>query len=555
MNRGVVLFCAVCIFLCHLSVAQPQYAFRVYFHDKTGSPVLSSPLVFLSQRALDRRFDQNITVDSTDRPVSPAYVDSVLTLTTGKFHLTSRWMNYMVVLLSDSTKILTLQGKNYIDSIKWVGYYTTALHKGTTATNPKFSSETSGQTAKTTGSSSYYDSSWPQTTMVNGDYLHDKGFKGKGKLIAVIDEGFANIDIGTGFDSMRNNGKLLDRYNFVTASATLNTISFHGTQCLSTMAGYKPYAYVGSAPEADYAVYCSEIIQPDQELEMDNLVAATERADSLGADIISESLGYNTFSNPGGFHSLVYNDIDGKTTNVAIAANMCTKKGMLFVASAGNEGGNSWNYILTPGDADSAITVGSVTPTKVIASNSGYGPNAAGRIKPDVCMQGQDAVVLNDGSNAGNAGGTSYATPQLAGWAACLWQAGGNSITPYQLRTAIIQSADLYQNPDNHYGYGIPDFKKAFDLLGIKDTPQNPGWSVSPNPFSKQVEIKMYLSKNDVVGIVMTDLSGRIVFSNEQSLSKGAQDLFLSMPNLSSGIYFLKITTSDNRSVVKMVKN
>jgi hypothetical protein len=553
MSRCVVLLCVACIFFSHLSVAQPQYAFRVYFHDKKGSPAITNPLVFLSQRALDRRTAQNIAVDSTDRPASPDYIDSVLTLTTGKFHLSSRWMNYMVVLLSDSSKILMLQSKNYIDSIKWVGYYTTALHKGSRATNPKFSPETLGQAAKTTNA--WYGAAEPQTTMVNGDYLHDKGYKGKGKLIAVLDEGFSNIDVGTGFDSMRNNGRLLDRYNFVTASATLNTLSSHGTSCLSTMAGYKPNDYVGSAPEADYAVYCSEIIQPDQELEMDNMVAAAERADSLGADIISESLGYNEFFNPGGYHMLNYADIDGKTTIAAKAANMATSKGILFVASAGNEGGGSWNYILTPGDADSAITIGSVTPTKVIAGNSGYGPNSAGRIKPDVCMQGQSAIALNDGSNAGAAGGTSFATPQLAGWAACLWQAAGKSITPYQLRTAIIQSADLYLNPDNHYGYGIPDFKKAFDLLGIKDTPKNPGWSVSPNPFTNKVEVKIFLAQNDDVSIVMTDISGRIVFKNEQALSKGFRDFFLSMPNLMSGIYFLHIITADGRSVMKLVKH
>ena len=97
----------------------------------------------------------------------------------------------------------------------------------------------------------------------------------------------------------------------------------------------------------------------DMPFEMDNMLAATERADSIGADVISSSLGYNTFVSP--FTSLVYADIDGKSTIAARAANMATQKGILFVTSAGNEGGGGWNYVLTPGDADSAATVGSST--------------------------------------------------------------------------------------------------------------------------------------------------------------------------------------------------
>src|SRR5205085_641379 len=105
------------------------------------------------------------------------------------------------------------------------------------AVNPKFASETTGQPLAKT-SAGYYGDAEAQTKMVNGDYLHNMGHRGKGKLIAVMDEGFSNMDVGTGFDSMRNAGRLLDRYNFVNASTVLNTISSHGTSSLSTMAGY-----------------------------------------------------------------------------------------------------------------------------------------------------------------------------------------------------------------------------------------------------------------------------------------------------------------------------
>jgi serine protease AprX len=262
---------------------------------------------------------------------------------------------------------------------------------------------------------------------------------------------------------------------------------------LSTIAAYIPDTFVGAAPEASYALYVTEYSPQEQEIELDNALAATERADSIGADIISISLGYNLFTNPF-YYPFVYSDIDGKSSVAAKGANMATAKGMIYVASAGNEGGGAWNYILTPGDADSALTVGSVNEFKVPATNSSYGPNASGRIKPDVCLMGNPAEVLSSGTNTQYINGTSFATPQLAGWAACLWQSahGNNS---YKIRQAIVQSAHIYTTPDNHLGYGVPDFRKAQELLGIKEvnidlSPQH--WvAVWPNPFTDAITVKV----------------------------------------------------------------
>jgi hypothetical protein len=68
---------------------------------------------------------------------------------------------------------------------------------------------------KTTGSSAYYGTAYDQTKLVNGDYLHDRGYKGKGKLIAVMDEGFAGVNTGPVFDSLMKSGRLADTRNFV----------------------------------------------------------------------------------------------------------------------------------------------------------------------------------------------------------------------------------------------------------------------------------------------------------------------------------------------------
>jgi hypothetical protein len=549
MRQCVILCVIAIIFLCgNTALAQPQYAFRVSFTDKNGAPPLTSPLTFLSQRALDRRNAQSLTTDSTDRPVSPDYVDSVLTLTGGKFHLTSRWLNYVVVLLTDSSQMLQLQSKPYISKTEYIGYYSPALHKNKlTIPLPSF--------LKGTGSEAYYGKAYTQTAIVNGDYLHDLGYKGQGKLIAVLDEGFDGINGAPGFDSMNAGGRLLDQYDFVKASPVVNTIYDHGSNALSLIAGNIPGTFVGSAPNAQYAVYATEIRTSEQYLEMDNLLAATERADSLGADIVSVSLGYNSFQGPAS-PNLTYADINGSKTIAAKAANIATTKGILFVASAGNEGGNSWNYILTPGDADSAITIGSADAGKNVASNSGYGPNSSGRRKPDVCMMGAPASFLRAGNTTASEHATSWATPQLAGWAACLWQAVGASVTPFQLKQAIISSAHMYTTPDNHSGYGVPDFKKAFELLKVKDIPGVPAaWvTLTPNPAEEHTTVQIYLSKKSDIAIRITDITGKLVYTATQALDSGLQKQVVPVTSLASGVYLLKVVADDKEAVVRMVK-
>lgn len=557
MGRGLVLCLIGLISYVGVASAQ-QYGFRISFTDKGGTPyTFADPSAYLSQRAIDRRNTQSIAIDSTDLPVSPDYMDTVLTQTGGKLHMTSKWFNYTILLLSDSADILNLQGKPFIENIEYIAFYPTGLHKSAQTTAPTNNNWSKySLPLRTTGTAAYYGHPFNQHELVRGDYLHDIGWKGKGKLIAVLDEGFSDVNSAPAFDSVYNSGRIVDHYNFVDAKADVYTNGQHGTTSLSTMAGNLPGTYVGTAPEADYALYITEVAGSEQMLELDNVVAASERADSAGADVITISLGYDRFNLPTNY-SLTYADIDGKTTIAARGANMATTKGILFVASAGNEGGGTWNYILTPGDADSAITIGSVGLNKSPASNSGYGPNSAGHIKPNVCMVGQPASVMRNGPNPDFSSGTSWATPQLAGWAACLMQASGN-FTPYQIRTAIEKSAHFYQNPGVQLGYGVPNFQYALQLLNVKELPMFPDaneWiKISPNPVSDEATIRIYRERRGQTELAITDLNGRVVYNKTITTSTGVQTHKVSLPQLSRGVYFLKAVSDDKEATVKFVK-
>ena len=338
---------------------------------------------------------------------------------------------------------------------------------------------------------------------------------------------------------------------------------------LSTMAGYSPGNFVGTAPLATYALYITENNSADQPVNMCNMIAGAERADSLGADVITESLGYDLLESPGPCNMITFpenfDSMDGKTTVAAKAANIATTKGILFVATAGNDGGSVpgyGNHILTPGDADSALTVGAVDPTGAIAPFSGYGPNAAGVVKPDVCDVGLDAVICNSApppliSSAGE--GTSFSTPQIAGWAACLWEANPLA-TPYQVKQAIIKCASNYTDPGVQLGYGIPDFACTETLLNVKEVA--PPFSLSnwfiatPNPFSQELKLFVEPNTGGNIDFTLIDIAGRTVASLSYYFYKGYNaPVTLSVPYLPSGIYILKAVSSTQQQVIKVEKD
>ena len=550
MCRKLLLLLLVLIQLSD-SAKATQYAYQINFHNKTGTLPFSDSLTFLTTRSLARRTAQGIALDSTDLPVTKAYVDSVLVLTGGKLHCKSKWMNLCVILIFDSTKINTLNGLSFISSKKLVGIYSDSLHKNAhEETEPDYAANKT-----TTTDATYYAQSWQQSLMVNGNYLHDLSYKGSGKIIAVLDAGFVGTNTHSGFDSLRTSGRIIDQHNFTLASNNIYAYDNHGTEVLSTMAGYVPDTFVGSAPLASYALYITEDDNSEQPIELLNMLCSAERADSIGADVITTSLGYSTFDNAA-YNFTYAPDLDGKTTIAAKTANMATQKGMLFIATAGNEGGNTWNNVLTPGDADSALTIGNVDITGTCAYNSGYGPNAAGQIKPDVCTLGQPGAVFNAGGGYMSINGTSISTPEIAGWATCLWQAVPHA-TPATLRRAIISCASHYASPGTQIGYGIPNFKCAAIQLNVVDTPfpQNDMSILIPNPATQSLNIIVTLRTAQEVSFRLMDLAGReiMLFSSffDSGINKQVSYNIATLPN---GMYFLKATAGNNRQVLKLVK-
>jgi hypothetical protein len=77
---------------------------------------------------------------------------------------------------------------------------------------------------------------------------------------------------------------------------------------------------------------------------------------------------------------------------------------------------------------------------------------------------GVAAILETSTGTIGTGNGTSFACPNMAGLATCLWQ-GFPELSNMQIRSALWQSGNRATAPDDRVGYGIPDMISAFENL------------------------------------------------------------------------------------------
>ncbi len=460
----LILFVALAFFEIQSYAQFSRYIIR--FKDKGTNPFsINNPSQYLSTRSIQRRTRYSIAIDSMDLPVTPGYIDSIRLAGAVTILNSSKWLNQVAIQTSDAAALIKINAFPFVLSS---GPVATKVQSGTTAVNKKFdapdiSVPLNPVPQNLTADYYSYGQSFGQVHLHNGEFLHNRGFRGEGMQLAMLDAGFSNYLTIPTFDSIRNNNQILGTWDFVTGNASVNEDHPHGTNCLSTIAANMPGLFVGTAPKTSFYLYRTEDAATEYPIEEQNWAAGAERADSLGVDICSTSLGYNTFDNASFNHT--YADMDGNTTIIAKAADIAAKKGMLIVVAAGNEGTSSWHFIITPADADSVMAVGAVTTSGVVGSFSSYGPSSDGQIKPSVSAVGVGAIVANSANGQPISGnGTSFACPNMAGLSTCLWQAFPE-VNNIAIINTLQQSANRFATPDNRTGYGIPDMKKAFVML------------------------------------------------------------------------------------------
>ena len=434
--------------------------------DKGTNPfTLANPSAYLTARSIQRRTRYGIAIDSTDLPITPRYIDSIRMAGAVVILNSSKWLNQVAIQTTDAAALAKIAGFPFVLSS---GPAAAKNSQTITPVNKKLDAEFTQAPVPTTSNTiaaDYYSygASYGQVRLHNGEFLHNRGFRGQGMHMAVLDAGFFNYLTLPTFDSIRNSGQVLGTWDFVAGNASVNEDNSHGTACLSTIAANMPGTFMGTAPKTSFYLYRTEDVNSEYPIEEQNWVAGMERADSLGIDISSTSLGYFTFDNP--VFNYTYANMNGNTTISAKGADLAAKKGIICVVAAGNEGNGAWHYIITPSDGDSVMAVGAVSTAGNVGSFSSYGPSSDGQIKPSVAAVGVSAVVANPSTGQpGFGSGTSYACPNMAGLTTCLWQAFPE-INNMGIINVMQQSATRATNPDDRVGYGIPDMKKAFVRL------------------------------------------------------------------------------------------
>ncbi len=530
------------LFITSFVFSQEEQAWVFFTPKAFESSMLETPADFLTTKAVVRKERHGIAIDERDLPLDEANINTLITGTGVTYITQSKWFNGIYVKGLESS-IRALTSFDFVDSV----FFMDRSLNGNSGAK-KLKSNKGNNIDKFAQESTFnYGNTSVQINQINLPPLHNAGFSGEGMTIAVLDSGFENVDIIQGFQRARTNGKILGGYDFPNRTDAIFEYknSDHGTSVLSCMAGFVEDQFVGTAPDASYYLFRTEIAERESPEEEALWIAAAERADSLGVDVLNTSLGYTTFDEAK--YNYSPSDMNGQTTFISQGVNIALKKGMIPVTSAGNTGNDSWRIVSAPADSPAAFSIGAVNSSGTKASFSAFGPTADNRIKPDVVAMGQGTTVFNDQGIINTSNGTSFSGPIVAGAVACLWQAFPNA-TPQEIMDLVRSSASQFNSPDNNLGYGIADFGAAYNgSLSVEDFTQV---EIQEGQDLISTLVDVYLQINErLIGSVINvfDLQGRLVFETEALSSR------IEVEALQEGVYIFQNSSNDKATL--FIKN
>lgn len=419
------------------SPGAPEAArYWVTFRDKAGQRL--RPAAYFSPAAQARRRRQHLPpADSTDFPVRPDYVARVRAAS-DTVTLVSRWFNAVACRATpaQAAQLRQLPGVRFVT--EWPeAPLVPAAHpeRRAAAAGPLTSADRSLARR--------------QTASLGAADFRRARLNGRGLRIAIFDVGFSGADQHPAFAHLRRRGAVVATYDFLRRTPYVYQGGNHGTEVLSCIAGRLPDStHLGLGEGAEFLLARTEQMYREKYAEEEAWLAAAEWADRNGADIINSSLGYTT-------RRYFPEQMNGHTSLVARAAELAVRKGMLVVNAAGNDGDDpQWRTVGTPADGDSVLAVGGVDPdTYLHLDFSSYGPAPGQRLKPNVAAFG--VVIAAAPGGYVRTEGTSFASPLIAGFAACVWQQQ-RQLTAMQLFARLQESATLYPYFDYAHGYGLP---------------------------------------------------------------------------------------------------
>lgn len=489
-------------------------------------------------------------VDGLDLPVAQHYLSTVASCG-AHIHFPSRWLN-AVSVDADAKTLEKICNLPFVRKVQPVAKYWPCDR------NLKF--EEAGVAEQGVIHSHLddpdYGPSLSQLELCHVPAMHARGLTGNGVRLCLLDTGFWLEH------EVFNDANVIATRDFINGDSIVwnevgqDTLSQHdhGTLTLSVAAGKRDGSLYGPAFGAELILGKTEDVRSETPIEEDFYVAGLEWADSLGADVVSTSLGYIDW--------YTFEDMDGNTAVTTIAVDIAVSRGIVVCTAAGNERLSEWRHIIAPADADSVIAVGAVDSLGDIAYFSSPGPTFDGRIKPEICAHGFGTYAAAPwfGPNGYlRASGTSLSTPIVGGICALLLEAHPDW-TPMQLREALLMTASQATSPDTNYGWGVADGLAALDYF--ETVPQQTAFTprkrvfvtAYPNPANSVVTWNIEIPERLIGSFVVMDILGRTVAHMPKSQwVTGHHRLPLDAANLPSGMYFGRFETATGQTVGKVV--
>ena len=267
--------------------------------------------------------------------------------------------------------------------------------------------------------------------------------KGKGIKVAIVDTGISthpDLNIAGGINTIRRGMPHQDDNG-------------HGTHVAGTVAatGTGNMLY-GAAPEVD--LYAVKALDENGDGYVSDIVEGIEWCIKNKMDVINLSLGLN-----------------GPSDLLRSTVRRAYRKGIVLVASAGNEGGDA-DMIDVPASYPETIAVTATDKNNQIAVFSSRGKGI------DVAAPGEDIVSTNNKNSFSKDSGTSMAAPHVSGTVA-LMLASNPELTPQDVKSVLIDTAsELKGYSDRSQGAGLvradkatacamDSLKSSFPLTGI----------------------------------------------------------------------------------------
>lgn len=408
---------------------------------------------------------------------------------------------------------------------------------------------------------------------VNADQVWELGYTGEGVLIAVIDTGInwnhADLQgrLWDGGTEYPNHG-----YDFYSHDNDPSDGRGHGTHVAGTIVGTGASGtQTGVAPGA--TIMALKVFNDDELSETTMWVEAMQFAVEHGADLMNMSLGQPL---PNASVKLMMRQACDNTLAAGVVAAVCAgnvrqMQSMIPIPyniyspadcppphlhddQLVNAGGTSCVICVGAVDFNDAIagfsSVGPSTWTDVAQYNdypysSGSSTNI-GLIRPDVCAPGVNIKSLDYNTTNGYClkNGTSMATPCVAGTIA-LMLSKDHELTPEQIDEILEKTAiPLSAHKSNDFGSGRIDALAAVNMIGHLDIAENNADEISvyPNP------------ADDIVNVVGDSKKIELIEINGQLMEIEVKNKQIDISNLPSGVYLMRIESSEGIHYKKLIK-